>query len=217
MRDGAVPDEKLGELMTGDNLGDDYKASFHRAADDAEESFAIPGAMDRMVKLPFGEMPAGVAVNIAIFDVTTHAWDLAKATGQSTDLDPEVLGVAYQVAQSMLTRRPARTPGMFGQPVAVPDDAPVADRLAGARRPHARNAYAARRRAATACTRPSASATAAFVTAPPRCSRPWPARDRRAVASATPWVASATAYGSVALVSAYVDVCGTAPGMLPTA
>jgi uncharacterized protein (TIGR03086 family) len=86
--------------------------------------------MERVVKLPFGEMPAGVALNIAIFDVTTHAWDLAKATGQSTDLDPEVAGIAYQVAQGMLSDD-LRNAGMFGQPVAVPDDAPVADRLAG--------------------------------------------------------------------------------------
>ena len=28
--------------------------------------------MERVVKLPFGEMPAGLALNIAIFDVTTH-------------------------------------------------------------------------------------------------------------------------------------------------
>ena len=122
VRDGAVPDEKLGELMAGDNLGDDYKGSFHRATADAEESFAIPGAMDKIVKLPFGEMPAGMALNIAIFDVTTHAWDLAKATGQSTDLDPETVTVAYQVAQTMLSDD-WRDAGMFGQP--------VADRLAG--------------------------------------------------------------------------------------
>jgi len=130
VREGAVPDEKLGELMTGDNLGSDYKAAFHRAADAANEAFAIPGAMERVVKLPFGEMPAAMALNIAIFDVTTHAWDLAKATGQSTDLDPEVAGIAYEVAQAMLSDD-LRNAGMFGQPVAVPDDAPVADRLAG--------------------------------------------------------------------------------------
>jgi uncharacterized protein (TIGR03086 family) len=130
VREGAVPDEKLGELMTGDNLGSDYKAAFHRAADAANGSFAIPGAMERIVKLPFGEMPAAMALNIAIFDVTTHAWDLAKATGQNTDLDPEVAGIAYEVAQAMLSDD-LRNSGMFGQPVAVPDDAPVADRLAG--------------------------------------------------------------------------------------
>ena len=71
-----------------------------------------------------------MALNIAIFDVTTHAWDLAKATGQSTDLDPEVAGIAYQVAQGML-RTTCGTRGCSAQPVAVPDDAPVADRLAG--------------------------------------------------------------------------------------
>jgi uncharacterized protein (TIGR03086 family) len=129
VRDGSVPDEKLGEIMTTDRLGDDYKASFHHAADEANEVFAIPGAMNRIVKLPFGEMPAGMALDIAIFDVTTHAWDLAKATGQSTDLDPEVADVAYQVAQTMLNDD-LRNAGMFGPEVVAPDDAPTADRLA---------------------------------------------------------------------------------------
>jgi uncharacterized protein (TIGR03086 family) len=130
VRDGEVPDAKLGELMTGDNLGADYKASFTRAMAGAEEAFQIPGAMDRMVKLPFGEVPAGMAVNIAIFDVTIHAWDLAKATGQSTDLDPEVLAVAYQVAQGLLSDD-MRNSGVFGPEVSVPEDAPMASRLAG--------------------------------------------------------------------------------------
>ena len=130
VRDGEVPDEKLGALMTGDNLGTDYKGAWTRATEDAEEAFAIPGAMDRIVKLPFGEMPAGMAVNIAIFDVATHAWDLAKATGQSTDLDPEVSAAAYAVAQTMLSDD-MRAMGIFGPEVAVPEDAPMADRLAG--------------------------------------------------------------------------------------
>ena len=40
-------------------------------------AFEAPGAMDKIVALPFGQMPAGVALNIAIFDVATHAVDLA--------------------------------------------------------------------------------------------------------------------------------------------
>lgn len=129
VREGSVPDAQLGEIMTSDRLGDDYQASFHRAADAANESFALPGAMDRIVKLPFGEMPASMAINIAIFDVTTHAWDLAKATGQSTDLDPEVAAIAYQVAQTMLSDD-LRNAGMFGPEVEAPPDASAADRLA---------------------------------------------------------------------------------------
>ena len=129
VRDGAIPDEQLGELMTGDNVGVDFKASFGTAADDAEAAFAAPGVLDRVVKLPFGEMPAGIALNIAIFDLTTHAWDLAKATGQSTALDPAVLEAAYGAAQGMLNDD-MRATGLFGPEVPVPTDAPLQDRLA---------------------------------------------------------------------------------------
>jgi uncharacterized protein (TIGR03086 family) len=129
VRDGQISDEKLGQIMTGDNLGDDFKSSFRHAADAAEASFQIPGAMDRIVTLPFGEMPASIALNIAVFDLSAHAWDLAKATGQSTSLDPDVVEIAYQVAQVMLTDE-MRASGLFGPAVPVDDGAPVADRLA---------------------------------------------------------------------------------------
>ena len=128
--EGKVPDEKLGQLMTGDNLGDDYEGAFKAASARATKAFEPEGIVDKMITLPFGEMPAGAALNIAIFDVTTHAWDLAKATGQSTNLDPEVSAVAYQVAQGMLSDE-MRASGIFGPEVAVSDDAPMADRLAG--------------------------------------------------------------------------------------
>jgi uncharacterized protein (TIGR03086 family) len=129
VREGDARDDELAEIMTTDRLGDDYKASFHRAADAALDAFGAPGAMDRIVKLPFGEMPARMAVDIAIFDVTTHAWDLARATGQSTDLDPEVATAALRAARSMLSDD-LRATGRFGPAVSVPDDAPVADQLA---------------------------------------------------------------------------------------
>ena len=82
-----------------------------------------------MVKLPFGEMPAGVAINIAIFDVATHTWDLAKSTGQQMQLDPEVLAAAYELAQAMMPGM--RANGVVGEEVIVAVDAPMEDRLAG--------------------------------------------------------------------------------------
>jgi uncharacterized protein (TIGR03086 family) len=128
-RDGSVPDDKVVQLMTGDNIGDDYKQAFEASAAHATEAFEAPGALDRIVTLPFGEMPARAALDIAVFDLTTHAWDLARATGQSTSLDPEVLGTALEIAQGMLSDD-YRAMGMFGPVVEVPDDAPVQDRLA---------------------------------------------------------------------------------------
>ncbi|HEX5095835.1 MAG TPA: TIGR03086 family metal-binding protein [Acidimicrobiia bacterium] len=81
--DGAVSDEKMGELLGNDNLGANPQASFGQAADRAIGAFSVPGVMDKVVKLPFGEMPASVALDIAVFDVATHACDSAYGTGQT--------------------------------------------------------------------------------------------------------------------------------------
>jgi uncharacterized protein (TIGR03086 family) len=129
VNDGSISDERLGELIGGDNLGSDYKGAFAAASKRAMTAFGRPGAADEIVTLPFGQMPAGVALRIAIFDVTVHAWDLAKATGQSTALDSEVLGSALEVAQQMLAPE-MRDAGMFGREVTLPGGAPVQDRLA---------------------------------------------------------------------------------------
>jgi len=125
---GSVPDDRLGQLLAGDNLGDDYRGSFDAAAERAVAAFAIPGAMEKTVKLPFGEMPAGVALQIAIFDVTVHALDLAAATGQSRSLDPEVLESAYGIGTAMIGPD-MRVPGVFGPEVSIAADAPLPDRI----------------------------------------------------------------------------------------
>ena len=129
VREGCISDEQLGELMVSDNLGADYTGAFRDASAAALSAFDEPGAADKMVKLPFGEMPAGVAIIIAIFDVATHTWDLARSTGQQMQLDPEVLAAAYELAQAMMPGM--RANGVVGEEVIVAVDAPMEDRLAG--------------------------------------------------------------------------------------
>jgi len=126
---GAISDERVGELLGTDRLGDDYQGAFAAATQRALDAFGTPGAAEKMVTLPFGTMPAGAALNIAIFDVTVHAWDLAKATGQSTTLDPEVVDPALAVGTQMIGDD-MREGGMFGAAVPIADDAPASDRLA---------------------------------------------------------------------------------------
>ncbi|KZS68300.1 TIGR03086 family protein [Mycobacterium kansasii] len=69
---------------------DDILAAHRTAAAAAHEVFAGPDGMSPTFKLPFGELPGQVFVGIRTSDVLTHAWDLAAATGQPTDLDPEL-------------------------------------------------------------------------------------------------------------------------------
>ena len=127
--EGRVSDETHGRLMTGDNLGDDYRCAFRSAWDRAMRAYEPPGTLDTIVVLPFGEMPAGVALDIAMFDVATHAWDLAKATGQSTALDPVLLDAAWALGPMVLTDE-VRAMGIFGPRVEVDAEAPLQDRLA---------------------------------------------------------------------------------------
>ena len=124
---GSVPDELVGQLMGGDNLGDDYKGAWAVASKRAMAAFDGPGALDKIVKLPFGEMPAGVALNIAVFDVTTHAVDLARASGQDV-VDTELLDSALDMGKQMIGPE-LRQPGIFDSEQTVASEASAEDRL----------------------------------------------------------------------------------------
>ena len=63
---------------------------------------------------------------------------------------------------------------------------------------------------------PWAWATGSLVTAPSWVFSPRARAGSDRSASCQPWLARLTAYGRVTLVSAYVEVFGTAPGMLAT-
>lgn len=83
-----------GEAPQGGDAPDlaagDFVASYEDGSKQAVAAFGAPGALEKTVKLPFGEFPGGVWMGIATVDTFAHAWDLAKATGQSADLDPEL-------------------------------------------------------------------------------------------------------------------------------
>jgi uncharacterized protein (TIGR03086 family) len=68
----------------------DLMDAFRAAAAAAQDVFAGPDGMSNMYKLPFGELPGQIFIGLRTTDVLTHAWDLAAASGQPTDLDPEL-------------------------------------------------------------------------------------------------------------------------------
>jgi uncharacterized protein (TIGR03086 family) len=124
---GSVPDDQLGQLLGGDNLGEDYKGAWKTASTRAMAVFSEPGVLERIVQLPFGEMPAGVALHIAIFDVAVHATDLACSTGQ-TITDTDLLEAALEFGQQMVGPD-LRQPGLFDAEQPAPEGASATDRL----------------------------------------------------------------------------------------
>ena len=130
---GASPENDTSEDT--DYTQGDLMASYDEGIKASLDAFGADGAAEKIVKLPFGEFPGGIFQLIATNDVFTHGWDLARATGQSTDLDPELAGELLASAKMMLSSDDFRGPDGSGLPfgpiVDVPEDAPVADQLAG--------------------------------------------------------------------------------------
>ena len=96
-----------------------------RAAGDLSGTAPMPGMGEVAKRFPLDQQIAELAV---------HGWDLAVATGQSTDLDPLVGDAALTWARTALWPqfRGAEDEGKaFGPEVDVPQDAPLYDRLAG--------------------------------------------------------------------------------------
>lgn len=77
------------------------------------------------------DLPAEVAGVVALDEVIVHGWDIAVASGQHFSAEPELLQAAYGFVQPTAAQSPQGTPGLFGPPVPVPDDAPLLDRLLG--------------------------------------------------------------------------------------
>jgi uncharacterized protein (TIGR03086 family) len=116
---------------SGDVIGDRDPVEVSTSSADAMmASFEEPGAMSRMVTMPFGEMPTAGLAGFRFVDLMVHAWDLAKATGQDTNLAPDLFEAALAMSrQRMIGMDRANMP--FKDEVPVPADAPAADRLAG--------------------------------------------------------------------------------------
>jgi uncharacterized protein (TIGR03086 family) len=125
---GAVTDR--GE--DADCTATDFAATFRREAERLVAAFRAPEAMTKPMKLPFGELPGSLCVWIAAGDIFTHGWDLAKATGQPTDLEPEVAARLLVQLEPMLPDEMRGPDGeaAFGPKVDIADSAPAADRLA---------------------------------------------------------------------------------------
>ena len=120
--DGRFPDE------TNDLLGDDPLTGWESAADGALAAFAQDRALLHTVHLQRGPTSAAEYIEELTADLTVHSWDLARATGGDTELDPALITAALVVAD----RLPADgVPGRFDPPLDVPRTAPPQVRLLG--------------------------------------------------------------------------------------
>ena len=96
------------------------------------EAFGSPGALTKEVEFPFGERPGAFLMFFVATDQLAHAWDLARVSGDSTDIAPrlavELLEEAKETVASEM--RGADGEAAFGLEQVAPSGASAADRLA---------------------------------------------------------------------------------------
>jgi len=115
---------------TPDMVGDDPAAAYQAASDALLAGYSADGALEQIVPMPFGEMPGQVVMSLAMADHLTHAWDLAKATGQSFSPPDELAQAASGVWHQFITPE-FRASGAFADEQSVSEGASAVEQLAG--------------------------------------------------------------------------------------
>ena len=112
----------------------DAPAQLRRAAAEAAQAWGDDSRLSSSFTMPWGEDYTGATlVNMYLAELSTHAWDLALATGQLDRLDPFLAVPALDGARAMIKPeyRDMVAPGSpFGAEVPPPPGAAAWERLA---------------------------------------------------------------------------------------
>ncbi len=103
---------------------DDLAAGFGERVEASRQAWSDDDSLTRLAVVPWGEVPGAIALAGYLPELVAHSWDLATATGQPAEADPEVAAVALGAAQRAI---PAEREGFpFGPVVpSEPDDSPT--------------------------------------------------------------------------------------------
>jgi uncharacterized protein (TIGR03086 family) len=118
------------ELARGPSVDDDPVAAWRTHAEGVQALLDGPDPDRPFSHAVAGTHPLDGAIDLFYTsDVFMHTWDLARATGQDDQLDPDFCA---QLLEGMTPMEDLlRSSGQYGPAVPVPDDAPVQDRMIG--------------------------------------------------------------------------------------
>jgi uncharacterized protein (TIGR03086 family) len=111
----------------------DMATAFSTGIADAEQAWADPESLTRLLTLPWATMPGADVLRMYLSELTVHTWDLARATRQRPEWDADV------VAESLAFMKVALPPEIrgdaddaevpFAPVIETAADAPLIDQL----------------------------------------------------------------------------------------
>jgi uncharacterized protein (TIGR03086 family) len=108
----------------------DLAATYAHDAKLALDAWADDARLDAVVTVPWGQVPGRGAVGAYTNETLVHGWDLAVATGQDSETDPELAAAILAVAQRAIPAEPRGGHVPFAPPVEPAPDAGPTERLA---------------------------------------------------------------------------------------
>jgi uncharacterized protein (TIGR03086 family) len=113
--------------VDGVPLDDDWRTSYPARLAGLALAWREPAASQGMTRAGGFDFPGEVAGIVTLTEVVIHGWDVARATGQSYDCDPDTLEAVLAHVTQIAAEGPVE--GLFGPAVPIAEDAPVLDRV----------------------------------------------------------------------------------------
>ena len=111
-------------------LGEDWRVRIPRDLATLAEAWRDPAAWAGTTRIAGSDSPAEVVGLVAADELVVHGWDVARATGQPYDCEPELLAAAESfLAMFASPDAPAGPDVAFGPSRQVRADAPELDRV----------------------------------------------------------------------------------------
>ena len=97
---GMTAAEAIERVMSSPQLGEDAVAAWASTSAEQTAAFRADGALQRLVDHPLGEISGRQFLEFRVFDITLHAWDLARSIGADERLDPDLVDVVLAIVEN---------------------------------------------------------------------------------------------------------------------
>src|SRR3954454_20851346 len=94
---GCSREEGVRQLLATDVLEPDPVSAFVAQRPIVRAAFTAPGALERVCHHALGDMTGTQLLAGRVIDLTLHAWDIADATRDDVQLDPQLVEVALKI------------------------------------------------------------------------------------------------------------------------
>ena len=110
------------------HLADDWRTRIPADLETLGTAWQDPAAWDGTTTIAGMEMPAPAVGAVALDEIVTHAWDLARSLGRPFDADADAIAGAMEFV-GPISEPGAPRPEIFGPVVEVSDDVSAMDRF----------------------------------------------------------------------------------------